>query len=101
MVNDYWKTSVVASSFEASILLLYLQGFNVILPHGIVLLNSVVDYRTTFFEPIPAGRRGLFSKAGYEELVQTGFIALEKGFKMRAEMVVKLRIYVLMPSSRL
>lgn len=83
---------VVASSFGASILLLYLQTLKKIRPDRIVLLNPVIDYRATLLEAILPWGKGLFNEAGYKELEQTGYITLEEDFKMKAEMVIEMSI---------
>lgn len=95
-VLDYAKSRtkgrlfVVASSFGASILLLYLQTANKSRPSRIVLLNPVVDYKATLLEATLPWGKGLFNEAGFEELERTGFITLEEGFRMKAEMVTEL-----------
>ena len=86
------KIFVVASSFGASVLLLYLQTHIRIKPDRIVLLNPLLDYHKTFFEPILPWARDLFNNKGFEELEQTGYITLEEGFKMRLEMIIEMNI---------
>jgi len=84
---------VVASSFGASVFLLYLQTQAKILPDRIVFLNPVVDYRATMLQAELAWGKSLFNEKGFDELNRTGYITLEEGFKMRAAMVVELSIF--------
>jgi pimeloyl-ACP methyl ester carboxylesterase len=86
------KIFVVASSFGAGILLLYLQTSRKICPDRMVFLNPVVDYRATMLQAVLQWGKNLFNEAGFKELEKTGYITLEGGFKMRAEMVMELDI---------
>ncbi len=89
---NYERIFVVASSFGASVLLLYLQTHIKIKPDRIVLLNPLLDYRKTFFESILPWAKDLFNNKGFEELRQTGYITLEESFKMRLEMVIEMNV---------
>lgn len=86
------ELSVIASSFGASILLLYVQTIRSVHLDRIVLLNPVVDYRATLLQATLEWGRSLFSEEGYKELADTGYITLEEGFKMKLETVLEMSI---------
>jgi uncharacterized protein len=87
------ELSVIASSFGASVLLLYFQSLYAGSIDRLVLLNPVVDYRATMLEATLEWGKNLFSQAGYDELRKTGYITLEEGFKMKVEAVVEMSIF--------
>ena len=87
------KICVVASSFGASVFLLYLQTRNIINIDRIVLLNPVVDYNATFFNSTLSWGRNLFNSNVMKELNETGFATLEDGYKMNPQSVIELSIF--------
>ena len=89
---NYKQIYVVASSFGASILLLYLQIKPNIYPSRIVLLNPLLDYNLTFFNPILPYAKNFFNEEGYNELETTGYITLEEGFKMNINMINEMKL---------
>ena len=84
--------SIVASSFGASIFLLYLQTTWAPLINRVVLLNPVLDYRATFLSAQLDWGRQLFNEAGMRQLWRTGFITLEDGFRMSSKAVVEMSL---------
>lgn len=83
---------VVASSFGASVLLLYLQSLFAVRPHRIVLLNPVLDYVKTMLDAVLPWGRSLFTEEAYRQLENCGYTTLEQEFKMSAEMVFEMSV---------
>ncbi len=63
---------LVASSFGGSIALLYFQTDDYYRPKKILLLNPVVEYRTTFVEPLGPDMKANFSPAYWAEWKKNG-----------------------------
>lgn len=70
--GDSSETYVVASSFGASLFLLYLQLRRSIVPDRLTLWNPVTDYDTTFLEPQAENMRDVFSNENLDQIYENG-----------------------------
>lgn len=84
---------VVASSFGASLVLLYLESsLASARPERMVFLNPVVDYEATFLHATLPWGKSLFSQEALKQLEKDGFMTMEGDFRMSAEMVWQLSL---------
>jgi len=84
---------VSASSFGASVLLLYLQTNSKIKPEKMVLLNPVVDYKLTFLKPTTSETKKIFSESVFRELDRQGYIVPIEGFHISEEMIIEMELF--------
>ena len=73
---------LVASSFGASIALLYYQTVDYIRPKKTLLLNPVVDYHNTFIEPEGPDMQDSFNQANWFKWNKTGTMSPNPDFQI-------------------
>lgn len=89
------RVFVVATSFGASLFLLYLRLLRNIAPQRIVLLNPVTDYDATFVEPVEEDMKEIFTADKIDKTYSTGSSEFlpEKGFTFSLPFLMELELY--------
>ena len=90
--NHSQPISIVASSFGASITLLYLQTQDAISIKKLVLLNPVVEYKLTFLHPLKQQMRELFTSEKWLELKATGYICPLPDFCIPESLIIEMQL---------
>jgi pimeloyl-ACP methyl ester carboxylesterase len=85
------KVSIIATSFGAGPSILY-AALNKDKVKKLILLCPVIDYVTTFLEPLVPWARESFNEEGFKHLEKKGYLLLDDAFEIGAKLVEELRV---------
>lgn len=92
-IKEKWKRkiSIIAMSFGAGPAILY-TAQNLDTVNCLILLCPVIDYESTFLNPIVPWAKESFNEKGFKDLEEKGFLLLDGVFEIGVKMVEEFRI---------
>jgi len=92
-IRENWKQkiSIIATSFGAGPAILY-TAQNPDVVSCLILLCPVIDYESTFLNPIVPWAKESFNEKGFKDLEEKGFLLLDGVFEIGIKMVEEFRI---------